>query len=158
MDERFRSKGPWIAAAAVGGIIFLCVTLCLLGALGTMLLRSSTGVVAPVQPPAIEEGAAQPQLTYGPWIGARTGMGVLGHLAFGAVLFFGLLLLLGIGRFVLVPWRRSPNAVGGRWKGHPHPWGPHGWHAHGKAWHEGGEPLGSTGSAEDQDQAGGEDE
>lgn len=158
MDERFRSKGPWIAAVAVGGIIFLCVALCLLGALGTMFLRSSTGVVAPVQPPAIEEGAAQPQLYYGPWIGARTGMGVLGLLAFGAVLVFGLLLLLGIGRFVHMPWRCSPNAVGGKWRGRPHPWGPRGWHAHGQAWHEGREPVDSTETADDRDRADGEDE
>lgn len=158
MDERFRSKGPWIAAAAVGGIIFLCVTLCLLGALGTMFLRSSTGVVVPVQPPTIGENAAQPQVYYGPWIGARTGMSVLGHLAFGAVLFFGLLVLLGIRRFVFAPWRCSPNAMGGKWKGHHHPRGPRDWHAHWKAWQEGGEPVGPTGSADDQERYDGEDE
>jgi hypothetical protein len=158
MDERVRSKGPWIAAAAVGGVIFLCIALCLVGALGTMFLRSSTGVVAPVQPPAIREGAAQPQFYYSPWIGARTGMGVLGLLAYGAVLFFGLLLLLGIGRFVLVPWRCRPHTAGGKWKGRPHPWGARGWHAHKHAWHEGGEPVGSTRSADDQDEPYGEDE
>jgi hypothetical protein len=141
MDERYRRKGPLFLGAAVAGIIFLCVTLCFLGALGTMFLRSSSSVVAPVPPPAIGEGAAQPQVYSGPWIGVRTGAGVLGHLAFGAVLFFGILLLLGIGRFVLGPRRCAlphggPHPAGKRWKDHPHPWGPWGWHAHGREWRE----------------------
>ena len=146
MDERYRRKGPLVVGAVMAGIIFLCVTLCFMGALGTMFLRSSAGPVAPAPPAAIEEGAAQPQLYYGPWIGGRTGIGALGHLlGFGAVLFFGILLLLGIGRFVLGPRRCAPAGKG--WKGHRHPWGPWGWHAHGEKWQE------DAGSESDEDPA-----
>lgn len=158
MDERYRRKGPLVAGAVVGGIIFLCVTLCFVGALGTMFLRSSAGVVAPVSPPAIGEGAAQPQVYYGPWIGGRTGVGVLGHLAFGAILFFGILLLLGVARFVLGPRHCAPlhgvrHPDGKRWKDHPRSWGPWGWHAHGREWHERGESGEEEPGPEDEDQA-----
>ena len=146
MDERYRRKGPLVAGAVVAGIIFLCVTLCFVGALGTMFLRSSAGVVAPVPPPAIGEDAAQPQVYYGPWGGGRSGIGLLGFLGFGAVLFFGILLLLGVGRFVLGPHRCGPHGVrhpdGKRWKGHHPPWGPWGWHAHGSEWQEREEAAG----------------
>jgi len=145
MDERYRRKGPLFLGAAVAGIIFLCVTLCFLGALGTMFLRSSAGVVAPV-PPAIGEGAAQPPVYYSPWVGGHGSVGLLGLLGFGAVLFFGVLLLLGIGRFVLGPRRCGAHGwrhpAGKRWKDHPHPWGPWGWHAHGREWQERDESAG----------------
>jgi hypothetical protein len=77
-------------------------------------------------------------------------MGVLGLLGFGAVMIFGLFLLLGIGRFVLGPWRCSPSTAGGRWKGHPHPWGPSGWHARGKRSYEAEKPAGSEQPATDE--------
>ena len=115
MDERYRRKGPLVAGAVVAAIIFLCVTLCFMGALGTMFLRSSAVVVPQVQPPAGGEGVVPPQVYHGPWGGGRGGFGVLGLLGFGAVLFFGLLLLLGVGRFVLGPrrcgaaWRPAPG-------------------------------------------------
>ena len=141
MDERFRRKGPWVAGAVVAAIIFLCVTLCFMGALGTMFLRSSAVVVPQVQPPASGEGVVPPQVYHGPWGGGRSGVGVLGLLGFGAVLFFGLLLLLGVGRFVLGPRRCGPHPAGKGWKGHPHPWGPWGWHARGKEWQEGDSPA-----------------
>ena len=158
MDETYRRKGPLVAGAVVAGIIFLCVTLCFAGALGTMFLRSSAGVVAPVAPPAIGEDAAQPQVYYGPWSGGRTGMGVLGHLAFGAILFFGILLLLGVARFVLGPRHCAPlhgglHPDGKRWKNHPRSWGPWGWHAHGREWQERGESAGEEPGPEDEDLA-----
>ena len=149
MDERFRSRRTWVAAAVVGGIIFLCVTLCFLGALGTMFLRNSAAVVPQVQPPVGGEGAAVPQVYYGHW-GGHSGMGVLGLLGFGAVLIFGLFLLLGIARFVLRPWHCSPSAVGGKWKDHPHPWGPWGWHTRGKRSHRDDGPAGSEEPATDE--------
>ena len=141
MDERYRRKGPLVAGAVMAGIIFLCVTLCFLGAVGTMFLRNSAVPVPQVQPPAGAEGVVPPQVYHGPWIGVRTGAGVLGHLAFGAVLFFGILLLLGVARFVLGPRRCAlphggPHPAGKRWKGHPHPWGPWGWHVRDREWQE----------------------
>jgi hypothetical protein len=157
MDERYRRKGPLVAGAVVGGIIFLCVALCFVGALGTMFLRSSAGVVAPA-PPAVGEGAAQPQVYYGPWGGGRSGIGLLGFLGFGAVLFFGILLLLGVARFVLGP-RHYARAHGGlhpdgkRWKDHPHPWGPWGWHAHAREWQERRESAAEEPPLEDEDPA-----
>jgi hypothetical protein len=157
MDERYRRKGPLVAGAVVAGIIFLCVTLCFVGALGTMFLRSSAGVVAPVSPPASGEGAAQPQVYYGPWAGGHGGVGFLGLLGFGAVLFFGVLLLLGIGRFVLGSHRCGPHGVrhpaDKRWKEHPHPWGPWGWHARGREWQEREEAAGEEPPLEDEDLA-----
>ena len=156
MDEKYRRKGPLVVGAVMAGILFLCVTLCFMGALGTMFLRSSAMPAPPAPPPAIGEDAAQPQLYYGPWIGGRTGVGVLGHLAFGAVLFFGILLLLGVARFVLGPRRCGPHAgrhpAGKGWKGHPHPWGPGGWHTRGK-WQEGVESGGAEDLADDEDTA-----
>jgi hypothetical protein len=145
MDERFRRKGPLVAGAVVAAIIFLCVTLCFMGALGTMFLRSSAVVVPQVQPPAGAEGVVPPQVYHGSWGGGRSGVGVLGFLGFGAVMFFGILLLLGVGRFVLGPRRCAPphgglHPAGKGWKGHRHPWGPWGWHAHGKEWQEGDDP------------------
>ena len=137
MDEKYRRKGPLVVGAVMAGILFLCVTLCFMGALGTMFLRSSAVPAPPAPPPVIGEDAAQPQVYYGPWIGGRTGAGVLGHLAFGAVLFFGILLLLGVARFVLGPRSCRPHPAGKGWKGQRHPWGPWGWHAHGKEWQEG---------------------
>jgi len=118
-----------------------------------MFLRNSAQVVPPVQPPAIGEDAGQPQLYYGPWFGARTGPGVLGHLAVGAVMVFGLLLMLGIGRFVMGPRRCGPHATGGKWKGHPHPWGPRRWHAHGEGPCEGDEPPESQETPDDSNTA-----
>ena len=130
MDERYRRKGPLVAGAVVAGMIFLCVTLCFMGALGTMFLRSSAVSVPQVQPPANAEGVVPPQVYHGPWGGGRSGIGLLGFLGFGALLFFGILLLLGVGRFVLGPRRCGPRPAGEGWKGHPHSWGPWGWHAH----------------------------
>ena len=150
MDERFRSKGRWVAVAAVAAIIFLCVTLCFLGVLGTMFMRHSAAAVPHVQAPAGGEGAAVPQVFVGP-AGGHTGLGLLGLLGFGALLFFGLLLLLGVGRFVLGSRRCGPHATGGRWKGHPHPWGPRGWH--GKMWQEGEEPDAPQEPPDDSDTA-----
>ena len=54
-------------------------------------------------------------------------------------------LLLGVGRFVLGPRRCAPphgglHPAGKGWKGHRHPWGPWGWHAHGEEWQEGDDP------------------
>ena len=136
MDERYRRKGPLVVGAVVAGIIFLCVSLCFMGALGTMFLRSSAPVALQVQPPAGAEGIVPPQVYHGPGGGGRGGFGVLGLLGFGAVLFFGILLLLGVGRFVLGPRRCGPHPAGKGGKGRPHPWGPWGWHAHGKEWQE----------------------
>jgi hypothetical protein len=54
--------------------------------------------------------------------------------------------LLGVGRFVLGPRRCGPHGrlhpAGKRWKGHPHSWGPWGWHAHGREWQEREEAAG----------------
>ncbi len=147
MDERFQGKRPWVAVVAVGGILFLCVALCFLAALGTMFLRNSTAVVPQVQVPAGGESAAVPQVYYGHW-GGRTGIGLLGFLGLGAVLFFGLLLLLGIGRFVHRPWRCSPDTVGGKWKEHPHPWYPRHRHGHGRGWYGSDEPAESQEEAD----------
>ena len=146
MDERYWRKGPLVAGAVVAAIIFLCVTLCFMGALGTMFLRNSAPVVPQVQPPAGAEGIVPPQVYHGPWGGGRSGVGVLGFLGFGAVMFFGILLLLGVGRFVMGPWRCTPphggrHPAGTGWKGHRHPWGPWGLHAHGKEWQEGDAPA-----------------
>ena len=137
MDERYRRKGPLVVGAVMAGILFLCVTLCFMGALGTMFLRSSAMPVPQVQPPASAEGAVPPQVYLGPWDGGRSGIGLLGVLGFGAVLFFGILLLLGVARFVLGPRPCRPHPAGKGWKGHRHPWGPWGWHAQGKEWQEG---------------------
>jgi hypothetical protein len=158
MDERYRSKGPLIAGIVVAGIILMCLMLCFMGALGNMFLRSSAQVVAPVAPPAIGEDAAQPQVYHGPWIGVRTGAGVLGWFALGAVFFFGLLLLLGIGRFVLGPRRCAPlhgglHPADKRWKGQPHPWGPRSWHGHGGEWQEGEDSARGGTPADDEDLA-----
>jgi hypothetical protein len=131
MDERFQSRRAWVAVVAVGSILFLCVALCFLAALGTMFLHNSTAAVPQVQAPAGGEGAAVPQVYYGHW-GGRTGVGLLGFLGLGAVLFFGLILLLGMGRFVLGPRHWGPNAAGGKWKDHPHAWYPRRWHGHGR--------------------------
>lgn len=40
MDERFKGKGMWIGAAALA-VIFMCVMLCALGAMGTMFARTT---------------------------------------------------------------------------------------------------------------------
>jgi hypothetical protein len=152
MDERFQSKRTWVAVVAVGSILFLCVALCFLAALGTMFLHNSTAVVPQVQVPAGGEGAAVPQVYYGHW-GGRTGIGLLGFLGLGAVLFFGLLVLLGIGRFVHRPWRCSPNAVGGEWKDHRHAWYPRHWHGHVRGSYGSGGPAGSQEMADEGNQA-----
>ena len=152
MDERFQSKRPWVAAVVVGSILFLCVALCFLAALGTMFLHNSTAVVPQVQVPAGGEGAAVPQVYYGHG-GGRTGIGMLGFLGLGAVLLFGLILLLGIGRFLHRPWRCSPNAVGGTWKDQPHPWHPRHWHGHGRGSYGSDEPAGSQETADEGNQA-----
>ncbi len=152
MDNRFRSRRSWVAVAAVGGVIFLCVTLCFLGALGMMFLRNSAAVVPQVQLPAGGEGAAVPQVHFGHW-GGHTGVGLLGVLGFGAVMVFGLLLILGIGRFMIGPRRCGPHATGGKWKGHPHPWGPGRWHAHGEGPCEEDEPPESQETPDDSNTA-----
>jgi hypothetical protein len=158
MDERYRNKGVWIAVAAVAAIIFLCVTLCFLGALGTAFMRSGAVVAPQIQLPAGGEGVVPPQVYHGPWGGGRSGMGLLGLFGFGAVLLFGLLLVLGIGRLVLgprhcAPPHGGPHPMGTKWKDHFHAWGPRAWHTHGKEWREGGEPTESQDPMDDQDLA-----
>lgn len=162
MDERFKDRRIW-AVAGVAGIIFLCLTLCAMGALATMFMRAGPGAVTvpPVPVPPAEAGAA-PQVYYGPSSG-----GLFGFLTFGIgmlfkLLFFGLILLLGFGLVRRLLWGprhwgphhrwaryRGPHRhgpPGGKeWKGKPHAWGP--WAAHwcGEAWEEADEPAGEEG-------------
>jgi hypothetical protein len=152
MDERFRGKGMWIGAAALA-IIFLCVMLCALGAMGTMFARTTVPAV-PYVPQASEDGAVSPPVYQGH---GPLGMGRLGHsgpfgLFFGAVgalfklAFLGVLALLFLGLIKRVIWgpRHWHHAYAGKpptaeewktWKQKHHGWGPPwAWHCHGAPW------------------------
>jgi hypothetical protein len=155
MDERFYGNKRWIGLGALA-IIFLCVMLCALGALGTMFMRSAPAYApAPYVQPEVEEGAAPPATYYdghGP-----LGMGTHGRTGFFGVIgagigmlfklaFFGLLLLLLLGLVKRIFWgprywgHRHWGPPGGKpptgkdweeWKRKHRAWGPWAWHCHG---------------------------
>jgi hypothetical protein len=128
MDERFRGKGGWIALAVIGFVV-----LCLMvwgGAVMAMFL-ARPGPVA-VQPPASIEGAVPAVPYYGHGF---FGGGLLGIVGFGfKLLFFGLLLLLGLGLVRRLFWGHRYGCMppGGKaWQGKDRAhWGPWGWHGH----------------------------
>jgi hypothetical protein len=150
MDERFRGKGIWVAAGGLA-IIFLCLMLCGLGAMGTMFLRQGPeyAVVPQGQPPVAEEGAVQPPVYYGPVAGRHVGVGPFGFIgaAIGMLfklLFFGVLVLLLFGLVRRLFWgprywhHRHPGKPP---RGKPYPgWGPWAWHCYGEAAEDEGEP------------------
>jgi hypothetical protein len=163
MDERFRGKKHWIGLGALA-IIFLCLALCGLGAMATVVLRSGPahGVALHLQPSAGEEGAAPSAGCCGPM-----GRGQVGHwgpfgFIFGgirlliglAVLGLLLLLIVGLARRVFwgrrhwgpPPWTRSPEGKEG--EGTPCAWGPWAWHHHGRQEGPVPEPTGKEGESQ----------
>ena len=164
MDERFRGKGIWVAAGGLA-IIFLCLMLCGLGAMGTMFMRQGVQAVPQIQAPAGEEGAVPPPVYYGP--GYHAGVGPFGFIGAGIsllfkLLFFGLLLVLFIGLIRRVfwgprywhhaHWGKPPQ--GKEWKGKPYPgWGP--WAHHWHRWYgeEQEEPASTEGEPDEPDPA-----
>lgn len=178
MDKVLRRKGLWIGLGVMG-LIFLCVTLCALGPL-LMLLPGQAVRYAPapyVQPPSAQEEA--PQIYQGPVTGRYVPagpLGIVGH-AFRLLfklLFFGLLLVLGLRLIRRVCWGprhwyapywgpyyggRPPNTPtpgapegdeGHTGWGPPPPWARRTWHHHRHHW---GPPPPWTGR---QEQAGDE--
>jgi len=166
MDEGFEKNKRWIGLGALA-IIFLCVGLCMFGAMATMMFRSVPAYApAPyTQAPAVEEGAVPPPLPYqghGP-----LGMGRGGHrggpvgLLFGFVGglfklgFLGLLMLLFLGLVKRIFWGGrcfAPHPPGKAWKHKAwkhkqHGWGPP-W-----TWHEHGPPCGPEGEPADEAEA-----
>ena len=173
MDKHFRGKGLWIGIAALG-IVFLC--LLVFGAMAMMFTVRSGPVY--VQPPTGAEGAVPPTQYYGHGplgMGGHRGVGLFGIIGAGIglifkLLFFGLLLLLGLGLVKRFFWGRHhwayrhwgpPCPPGTTPKGKageddPHAgWGPPPWHRHGKHW---GPPASSAWWGADAEQAGKEDE
>jgi hypothetical protein len=147
MDERFRDKRHWIGLGALV-IVFLCVALCALGAMGTVGMSMMRSETAYVQPPAGEEGAVPPPTYHGHGpLGRFGGTGPFHVLGFGiklifGLLFFGLLALLLIGLVKRLFWghRWGWAPYGGRppkgkkGEGKSDAWGPWGWHHHRKHW------------------------
>jgi hypothetical protein len=167
MDERFRGRGIWVIAGIVG-IVFVCLTLCGLGAMVTTFTRSEAVYI---QPPVDEGGAVPPQVYQSPFgMGRSAGHGLFGLLASGIGLLFkmaflGLLLLLLLGLVKRLLWgprhwqprHRGPHyghqpPKGKTWRGQPHAWGPWAWH-HGKPWEAEDEPADEEGEPEDPDLA-----
>jgi hypothetical protein len=143
----------WIGLGFLA-IVFLCVMLCALGAFVTMAVRPGPTYVQPL-PEGGEAGGA-PVVQYGPLgYGYHGGAGLLGIAGYGIgllfkLLFFGLLLLLGLGLIKRLFWGRphywgrhryepypgKPPTADTRWKSrgrHPH-WGPWAWHHPWEPW------------------------
>lgn len=154
MDERFKGKGLWIGLGALV-IVFLCIGLCALGAMGMMFTRTSVAPV-PYVPQVTEDGAVPPPVYQGH---GPIGMGRLGHAGpfgfFGGVIgfffklaFFGLILLLFLGLIKRICWgpRHWRYAHPGKpptpeewkkWKHKHHGWGPPWtWHCQGAPWEQ----------------------
>lgn len=168
MDKHFRGKGLWIGLAVLG-VLFLCFAM--FGA-GAMMLTARSGPVY-VQPPAGAEGAVPPTQYYGhgPMGMGHGGAGLFGIVGMGIgflfkLLFFGLLLLLGLGLVRRLFWDRRhwayrhwgpPCPPGTQPKGKageddPHAgWGPPPWHRHGKHW--GPPPWWGAGAEPDEPEA-----
>jgi hypothetical protein len=147
MDERFRDKRHWIGLGALV-LIFSCVALCALGAMGMVGMSMMRSEPAYVQPPAGEEGAVPPQTYYGHGPLGRFGsagpFGLLGsgiHLIF-KLLLFGLLVMLLIGLVKHLFWGhrwgwaayRGQPPKSGKAESKPGTWGPWAWHHHRKHW------------------------
>jgi hypothetical protein len=140
----------WIGLGFLA-LVLLCVMLCALGAFFTMAARPGPTYVQPLPEGGEEGGApAPPVAQYGPvGYGYHSGAGPLGIVGFGIgllfkLLFFGLLLLLGLGlikrlfwgRHHYVPYPGRPPDAGPGWKGRdrqPHR-GPWAWHPHWGPW------------------------